>query len=338
MAYLLIFLSAVCLAVQFCTNKGYQAKCGSSMKTSFEFLAQKGIYATVVFFILAFIIYKRPLKITPMSLILAALVSIFICLCWSLGFIIYKHGPMSAYSTFMMIGGMVLPFLFGAIFLNDNVSIFRIIGVILLIISLLFPLVSSKGKENKKADIVFIILSLVVFIGNGFVSILSSIHSSNGAFSWFCENIISNILPNISLERVEPVEFTVLMYMSNTVISAVGWFILSLIEKHKNKNMPSTLHEENTEKVKAKVKFADSKACLALLVVGCATSSAVSYIIMRVVDGMANVNISANYPIQTGGTVLLTALAGYIVFKEKPSKASLIGLSLTFLATLLFLF
>lgn len=331
MAYLLVFLSAICLAIQFCTNKGYQAKCGSSMKTSFKFLALKGIYASVAFFILAFIIYKHPLNVTPISLIIAAIVSLFICLCWSLGFVIYKYGPMSLYSTYMMIGGMLLPFLFGVFALGDGISIFRILGIILLVISLILPIIDKRGSDNKsdrRSRILFILLCAVVFTGNGCVSIFSSIHSGEAAFAWFDSHILSALLPNISREKVEPVEFTVLMYICNTVFSSIGWLILSLREK-KQKTDICLSHTRISARERGK---------LALLVFGCATSSAVSYIIMRIVDGIPNVNISANYPIQTGGTVLLTALAGFLVFREKPSKSATAGLVLTFLSTLLFLF
>lgn len=333
MAYLLVFLSAICLAVQFCTNKGYQAKCGSSMKTSFKFLALKGIYASVAFFILAFIIYKRPLKVTPISLILAAIVSLFICLCWSLGFVIYKYGPMSLYSTYMMIGGMLLPFLFGVFALGDGISIFRMIGIILLVISLILPIIGKNGsnESDRRSRALFILLCAVVFIGNGCVSIFSSIHSGDAAFSWFDLHVLSDILPNMSREKVEPVEFTVLMYICNTVFSSIGWLILSLRERHERRS------DADTCTLPARIS-AKERGQLALLVIGCATSSAVSYIIMRIVDGIPNVNISANYPIQTGGTVLLTALAGFMVFREKPSKTATAGLVLTFLSTLLFLF
>ena len=40
----------------------------------------------------------------------------------------------------------------------------------------------------------------------------------------------------------------------------------------------------------------------------------------------------------TGGSMVLSALAGLICFGEKPDKISLIGLALSFAATFLFLF
>ena len=44
------------------------------------------------------------------------------------------------------------------------------------------------------------------------------------------------------------------------------------------------------------------------------------------------------YPLVTGGSVVLSALAGALFFREIPRKWSRVGLVVTFCATLLFLF
>ena len=54
--------------------------------------------------------------------------------------------------------------------------------------------------------------------------------------------------------------------------------------------------------------------------------------------GAANVPASVLYPLVTGGSVVLSAVAGLLFFKEKPDKISGIGLLLSFAATFLFLF
>ena len=44
------------------------------------------------------------------------------------------------------------------------------------------------------------------------------------------------------------------------------------------------------------------------------------------------------YPMVTGGSVVLSAVAGRIFFREKPDRITLAGLILSFIATFLFLF
>ena len=53
--------------------------------------------------------------------------------------------------------------------------------------------------------------------------------------------------------------------------------------------------------------------------------------------GAAALPASVMYPLMTGGSIVLTALAGFLIFKEKPTRIALIGLAITFAATFLFL-
>ncbi|MBQ3814746.1 MAG: hypothetical protein II836_01720, partial [Clostridia bacterium] len=52
----------------------------------------------------------------------------------------------------------------------------------------------------------------------------------------------------------------------------------------------------------------------------------------------SNLPASVLYPMVTGGSVVLSAVAGRIFFGEKPDRITLAGLALSFVATFLFLF
>ena len=59
-----------------------------------------------------------------------------------------------------------------------------------------------------------------------------------------------------------------------------------------------------------------------------------SFLLQR---GAASLPASVMYPIVTGETIVLTALADFLLFREKPTKIALAGLIFTFASAFLFL-
>lgn len=336
--YILVLLSAVCYAVQFAANKAYQSKKGSAVKTSLKFIALKGTVAALVFFFVAWIMYGRPITLHPMSVLLACIASLLGCACWILGFIIFKYGSMSVFSTFLMIGGMTVPFIYSAI-RGESLGWLKITGIILLIGSLVFPLVGGEKRAKKSVGerTIFIILCTLVFLCNGGMSVFSSIHSGTD-FAWFTQGTVAKMIPDISMQRVEGVEFTVLVNVANAVFCSLALLIVSLADKRKAKK---EVVEQDTAEISSemlpKKKFMDGKTYLFMLIVACALLDAIAFILMRVVDASGEI-VSVKYPIQTAFTVVLSAVAGFLAFREKPSKLALAGLIITFISTFLFIF
>ena len=333
--YILVLLSALCYAVQFAANKGYQSKKGSAVRTSLKFIAIKGAVAATVFFFVAWIMYGRPLALHPMSVILACVASLLGCACWILGFIIFKYGSMSIFSTFLMIGGMSVPFIYSA-FRGESLGALKIAGIILLIGSLIFPLVGGERGEKKRVgeSVIFVILCAFVFLCNGGMSVFSSIHSGTDLV-WFTECTVAKIFPDISTQRVEGVEFTVLVNVANAVFCSIALGVVSLVEKSRKAGGATEVAEETVPTEKKS--FFDGRGYLALLIATCALLDAIAFILMRVVDASGEI-VSVKYPLQTAFTVVLSAVAGFVAFKEKPSRLALTGLIITFASTLLFVF
>lgn len=73
-----------------------------------------------------------------------------------------------------------------------------------------------------------------------------------------------------------------------------------------------------------------------LLALAGAVCNGTSYYLQLI--GAAHIDASMLYPIVTGGSVVLSALAGILFFREIPPKWTRIGLAVTFTATLFFLF
>ena len=142
----------------FALNKLWQKSNGAGIKTSLLYTALTGLFVSVIFFAVG----GGRVQITPFSLVCAAAVA-GLCLGYNLiGFKVFSIGSYSVYMMFLMLGGMLLPFIYGMLFLGDadgagTVSLAaRFTGVALLTLSLVLPCLGD--KKDKKNSRLFIIL------------------------------------------------------------------------------------------------------------------------------------------------------------------------------------
>ena len=174
MQYALVFFSTVLLAFTFAVQKKYQAVEGAGTTAGLRYNALSGLIMAV----LCFAFNGFALQFSAFSVIFAFSTAL-LCVCYSLiGFYILRFSGMAIYSIFLMIGGMLLPYIYGVLFLNEVLSPFRIIGVILIVVAVVF---SNKAKYATKAWLY--LLCTAVFILNGFVSILSKCHQINTTYA-----------------------------------------------------------------------------------------------------------------------------------------------------------
>ena len=307
--YLYLLAAVVLMALQFSVNKFYQSKNGSGMMTSLLYTTLSGFATGAIFFC----INGFRLEVTPISFVYAVLISA-LCLAYSLlGFKIFSLGNFSVFTMFLMLGGMLLPFLYGLIFLGDAKTLsplsltMRIIGVLLLIASMIFPITeksenAANDNRSKKTRILFITLCLLVFFMNGFVSIFSKLHQIETEYP-----------------TVDSNSFVILSNTINGLFSAFILFILTLKNKVGPKLAPTF-----------------KPWMLAAAVVAYAICNGVSYL-FQLLAAASPMPASVQYPMITGGSVVLTALAGCLFFGEKQSRRALIGTVIAFAATFLFL-
>ena len=306
--YFMILAAVILLALQFATNKAYGLRRGNSAKASLVFSTFAGFASAAVSAVIA-LITKQGIEITPFSLVMAALVALFCCSYTFIGFKIMALGSLSVFTMFLMLGGVILPYIYGLIRLGEPATPAKIIGIILLTVSLAFPVLAR--EKNGRSSIVFFLLCAAVFLLNGGVSITSKIHQITTSF-----------------DTVNSASFSLLSNLMNAVISTVGLIIVTAASK--NKTEKSSEDKRDGTLIKA------SHVVIALIIIANAACNGVSYMLQLVSAGQ--VPASVMYPMMTGGSMVLSAIAGRIFFGEKPDKISLIGLIISFAATFLFLF
>ena len=135
-------------------------------------LGNKGVYffgmavslAALLFFVFTSDGLDFNLAVLPYSLGFAAAY----CLAIALGVVAVKEGSLSLTSLITSYS-LMMPTFYGLIFLNDPISFGLIPGLVLLVISLYF--INKKDGESKFSPL-WIVSVTVVFIGNGFCSIV----------------------------------------------------------------------------------------------------------------------------------------------------------------------
>ena len=173
MYYMMLTASALLLGADFALNKIYQRINGTAPKAAFLFNSLLGLITAVIFFC----INGFRLDFSLYSLAMAGAMSLIVMGYNIIGFRLLRSGTMAMYTLFLMTGGMVLPYIWGLLFLNEEFSLLRTGG---LIVILLGVVLSNFGGE--RVNIKQIVMCVAVFVLNGFVSIISKMHQSQATF------------------------------------------------------------------------------------------------------------------------------------------------------------
>lgn len=167
MDYLLISVATILIALEFAFSKGYQARQGVSITAGLRFNALCGLFSALTLWVIS----GFRLEWSGYSFLMALGMSLF-CTSYSLlSFQVLKSGGMALYSMFLMSGGMLLPYLFGILFLEEALTVFRVLGVLAVLAGVILSNLSKEAVSKK-----LLALCFAVFLLNGCVSIFSKCH------------------------------------------------------------------------------------------------------------------------------------------------------------------
>lgn len=165
MYYLFLVAAAFFTAGQFIFLKLFQKEQGESIFSAAFFSVIVGITQMIF----GFAVNGFKLSVSFFSLICAFLMSAFIICSNIFGVKVMKMGKISIYTLFIMAGGMVVPFLYGILFLKEPLKPLGVVSVVLIILALLMPSFEKTGNE-KSGSKKFYILCFALFLINGAVS------------------------------------------------------------------------------------------------------------------------------------------------------------------------
>lgn len=167
MYYFILFFAAALFASQFLFQQKFNGECGASWHTSLIFT----LYTSVISFVVMLILNGFRLHVSLFSLAVAFIYAIVNILYGYMSIKAFSVVNLSVYSVLAMLGGMLLPFLYGIVFADESITAGKVICCILITGSLLMT--TSHGKKGGY----FYYCS--VFVLNGLAGVLSAIHQGN---------------------------------------------------------------------------------------------------------------------------------------------------------------
>ena len=167
--YFLIVLADVFLVSVFCLQKKYQKLAGTKVDAVLTYNGLIGVFSAIIFFC----INKFCFELTPFSFLMGVFFCIAAVAYTCIGFKIIEKGNVSLYTLFLMSGGMVVPFVYGVFFLNEQMSFLRLFGLVLIVLAIGI----SNFKVNE-IDFTQLFLCFAVFLLNGIVSVVSKSHQA----------------------------------------------------------------------------------------------------------------------------------------------------------------
>jgi drug/metabolite transporter (DMT)-like permease len=308
------------LAACFVANKLYEKNAGTSLEAGFTFNIMLGFLAATIFFCVS----GFKFEFTPYSMIMATVLTILVVNNTLLGFRIIKDGSVSVYTLFLMSGGMTVPYIYGILFLDEDFTVRRTIGIVMLICAVALSSYSGKGTRIKTSNL---LMCIAVFISNGFVSVTSKLHQNEYvAFSGGAQGVHA---------AVDTTHFVILSGIAKIAVCGIVLSVLLIIKKLKATKCDPACDTADTNDSSVKFEIGKNWWKLLIIIVSAAVLDSVSYFLQ--LKGAANLPATITYPMITGATIVFMPIAAFIAFREKPTKYIVISVILSFCATLLFL-
>jgi drug/metabolite transporter (DMT)-like permease len=277
--YLLLIIATVLFAFQMFFNQQFQRLRGNGLEASLTFSA----YVHCVIFFLMLCINGFRMEWSWFS---AGLALVRAVMDVAFGYCAIKAlscASLSVYSTFSMLGGMLLPFVYGLAFAEETLTLPKILSCLMISFALFFTV--ERGKHSKKA----IFYYFCVFTLNGLYGVVAAVHQKFPALA----------VDSQSFSAIASL-FTVVLAVLLNLLTAKKFPLLK----------------------KPEVKY------VGLFGICCGLGNLLLLIALK------HVNASVQYPIITGGTMVVSTLI-CVMRKEKLGFRDFLATAIAFGATVL---
>lgn len=248
------------------------------------------------FFIFAYAGFR--IEGSAYTVIIGAIFGVVTALAAICGFIAISIGPLS-YTTVMTSCSTVITAISG-LFFGETIPALKWVGIALMMVCLILSNKKEKSAEEKKASLKWFIFSMLAAIFGAAIGLIQKIHQE------------SEHSGELSL-------LLIIAFAFSTLLSLV-WYLISL------RKDPPIIKRTESGRLPAKITF-----LLAVIFITVGLGYALNNIINLYLVGV--MDSAVFFPIVNGGHLILTTLAGLILFKEKLSNTQWIGLASGIAAT-----
>jgi transporter family protein len=239
--------------------------------------------------------FTSALSVPSMYTVLLGIVfGLSTALCAILNMKALESGPLS-YTNVIVSCAMVIPALSGMVLYNETVSVWQIVGIVLMVTS--FVCAVDNKNSGSGASLRWLLFCLGAFLFSGAVGVMQKVHQS-------------------SIHKDELGMFLIIAFG----VSAIFSFCLTAYYKKRN---------NETVTVLGKKKMRKFVICSVTCGIGIALCNQINMYLAGAMDSIIF------YPMVNGASMILTAAAGIILWKERLSKKQWFGLVVGGVAILL---
>ena len=302
--YIFIIFAVLCFAGQFAFTKLYESAVKQTAITTLVMLAVTGMIGAVMYLFVG----NFHIQFSAVSLFWAALMAVIMIPYYMIGIKVLSLGSLAIYSMFMMLGGMLIPFFYGVVFLHEALSVWQIIGTVALTAFIILQAIwqqpadeKSGEKSDKRKEILFFTLSLLIFIINGMTGVIAKAHQlSDGA--------------------IDEASFTVISCALTALFSLLLLVFFALKDR-----------KDAVCQMKSMLKI---KPLAIMSLIGAAAYTG-SFLHLKAASA---VPASVQFPLVSGGVIVISAFVSFLAFRERLSGKEWISVAGAFVATVLFAF
>ena len=224
---------------------------------------------------------------------------------------VMRYNKQATYSVFVQFFGLIIPFVYGAVFLNEAVSWNQYVGFacMLLAVGLLFF-----QKKGEKMEFHFILLCILCGCLSGAMSVISKFHQ-------------------ISPYAVSTESFLIYVNIGMFLVTGVALLVThNLHGKTEKRVSDSQWNDKEEREEKAEIRKKNIWRMLVVLAIswlGAASS-------MLSMSAQKTIAATVLSPMTTGGSLVVNALIMRTVFKEKITKFLLVAMILIVIGLVLY--
>lgn len=302
--YILILLAVIGFAAQFSFMEIYKNCVQQTTIAVLILLVVSNLAASLLYLLIS----GFTVCFSWFSFFLACAMAVVMVPYYILGIKSLSLGSLAIYSLFMMLGGMIVPFLYGVVFLQEEISVLKIVGCVLLTGFIILQAVAQgetdklEQSAGKKRKYLFFIICLLVFFINGATGVIAKAHQ-------------------VATKAIDEISFTIISCLLTSILSAV-FLGISLLKKGR---------KEKINQVRSIFLY---KPFLIMIIVGIVSYTA-NFLLLK---AASNVPASVQFPLVSGGVIVLSSLVSFFIFKEKVSKKEWFSILGAFFSTFLFAF
>lgn len=307
--YLLILLSSIFLCVMCAVRKEYQCRADATLKSTLTFMGISSLFLCLVGGVYCIatqgtLFQRLDEFVLILSIVFAFILTANTCLC----IFAAKYGSLAILTMFATLGTLVISTIYGLISdpIKNKLSIFNILGFVLALVIIVLNFISEKRKETqaqegqKTNSKIFIIICLAVFLLNGSAlsvySIFTTYRASYGGFN-----------------------FIFLYSFFCVVLCALPLAILFVVDKKKGR-------EFGVEKC------VKGKPLVCTLIYG--VTFFLSEFFSLETTSLLPIVIQA--PLSFAVSVIIVALADYLIYKQKMTKLEWLQIALAVVSGVFF--